>query len=42
MGFYFWVHQFGSNAFKKSKRNSGIQMMLRTTAYKVILMSKAN
>ncbi|QFI79285.1 acyltransferase [Staphylococcus aureus] len=32
MGVYFWVHQFGSNAFKKSKRNSGIQMMLRTTA----------
>ncbi|HAR7383595.1 acyltransferase [Staphylococcus aureus] len=26
----------------KSKRNSRIQMMLRTTAYKVILMSKAN
>ncbi|AUN01075.1 acyltransferase [Staphylococcus aureus] len=42
MGVYFWVHQLGSNAFKKSKRNSGIQMMLCTTAYKVILMSKAN
>ncbi|MCL9696624.1 acyltransferase [Staphylococcus aureus] len=26
----------------KSKRHSGIQLMLRTTAYKVILMSKAN
>ncbi|ATZ13912.1 TPA: acyltransferase [Staphylococcus aureus] len=42
MGFYFWIHQLGSNSFKKSKRNSGLQMMLRITAYKVILMSKAN
>ncbi|AWQ31747.1 acyltransferase [Staphylococcus aureus] len=42
MGFYFWIHLLGSNSFKKSKRNSGIQMMLCTTAYKVILMSKAN
>ncbi|PNZ59253.1 acyltransferase [Staphylococcus aureus] len=31
-GFYFWIHQLGSNSFKKSKRNSGIQMMFCTTA----------
>ncbi|ARH66439.1 acyltransferase [Staphylococcus aureus] len=42
MGFYFWIHQLGSDSFYKSKRHSGLQLMLRTTAYKVILMSKAN
>ncbi|ATZ86952.1 acyltransferase [Staphylococcus argenteus] len=32
----------GSTFNKKSKRHSGIQLMLCTTAYKVILFSKAN
>ncbi|AGO29408.1 acyltransferase [Staphylococcus aureus] len=42
MGFYFWIHLLGSDSFKKSKRNSGIQMMDCITAYKVIHLSKAN
>ncbi|HAR7072253.1 TPA: acyltransferase [Staphylococcus aureus] len=42
MGVYFWIHLLGSNSFKKSKRNKGLQMMLRITSYKVILISKGN